>query len=96
MKPIGPAVYFLSLILLVSVLPCPPAAGEPTATAHVPVEELRLANGMTVLLVTHEADVARFARRVLRFLDGRVIADEGNAVPEDAGRLLAHESAAAA
>jgi len=52
--------------------------------------------GMTVLLVTHEADVARFARRVLRFLDGRVIADEGNAVPEDAGRLLAHESAAAA
>lgn len=51
MKPLGPAVYCLSLILLLSVLPCPPAAGEPTATAHVPVEELRLANGMTVLLV---------------------------------------------
>ena len=51
--------------------------------------------GMTVVLVTHEADVARFARRVLRFLDGRVIADEGNAAPEDAGRLLAKETAAA-
>ena len=52
--------------------------------------------GMTVVLVTHEADVARFARRVLRFLDGRVIGDEGNAAPEDAGRLLAQDTAAAA
>jgi putative ABC transport system ATP-binding protein len=51
--------------------------------------------GMTVVLVTHEADVARFARRVLRFLDGRVIADEGNAAPVDARRLLARETAAA-
>jgi putative ABC transport system ATP-binding protein len=52
--------------------------------------------GMTVLLVTHEADVARFAQRVLRFLDGRVIADEANASPEDARRLLAREAAVAA
>jgi putative ABC transport system ATP-binding protein len=52
--------------------------------------------GMTVVLVTHEADVARFARRVLRFLDGRVIADQANAAPEDARRLLAREPAAAA
>jgi putative ABC transport system ATP-binding protein len=51
--------------------------------------------GLTVVLVTHEADVARFARRVLRFLDGRVIADEGNAAPVDARRLLAQETAAA-
>jgi putative ABC transport system ATP-binding protein len=34
--------------------------------------------GMTVVLVTHEPDVARFARRILRFLDGRVVADEAN------------------
>jgi putative ABC transport system ATP-binding protein len=32
--------------------------------------------GMTVVVVTHEPDVARFAGRVLRFLDGRVVADE--------------------
>jgi putative ABC transport system ATP-binding protein len=51
--------------------------------------------GMTVVLVTHEADVARFARRVLRFLDGRVIADETQAAPADARRLLAQETAAA-
>jgi putative ABC transport system ATP-binding protein len=32
--------------------------------------------GMTVVLVTHEAEVARHARRVLSFLDGRVTGDE--------------------
>jgi len=32
--------------------------------------------GMTVLVVTHEADIARFARRVLGFRDGRVVQDE--------------------
>jgi len=51
--------------------------------------------GMTVVLVTHEADVARFARRVLRFLDGRVVADEANAVPDDARDMLAREAAPA-
>ncbi len=35
--------------------------------------------GMTVVLVTHEADVARFARRVLYFRDGQVVKDESQA-----------------
>ena len=39
-------------------------------------------NGMTVVLVTHEADVARFARRVLFFRDGLMVKDEVNAEPE--------------
>jgi putative ABC transport system ATP-binding protein len=34
--------------------------------------------GMTVVLVTHEGDVARFARRILSFLDGRIVRDEPN------------------
>ena len=51
--------------------------------------------GMTVVLVTHEPDVARFARRVLRFRDGRVVEDEANGHPEDAGALLAREAVAA-
>ncbi len=34
--------------------------------------------GMTVVLVTHEADVARHARRILRFRDGRVVEDAYN------------------
>ena len=46
-------------------------------------------HGMTVVIVTHEPDIARFARRVLRFLDGRVVADERPAAPADAERLLA-------
>jgi putative ABC transport system ATP-binding protein len=32
--------------------------------------------GITILLVTHEPDIARFAKRVLRFRDGRLIKDE--------------------
>ena len=51
--------------------------------------------GMTVVLVTHEPDVARFARRLLRFLDGRIIADEANAAPDDARGLLEREREAA-
>ena len=34
--------------------------------------------GMTVVLVTHEPDVARFARRILVFRDGKVVQDEQN------------------
>jgi putative ABC transport system ATP-binding protein len=34
--------------------------------------------GMTVVLVTHEPDVARFARRILGFRDGRVVQDDRN------------------
>jgi putative ABC transport system ATP-binding protein len=32
--------------------------------------------GMTVVLVTHEPDVARFARRIIAFRDGKVVQDE--------------------
>lgn len=45
-------------------------------------------SGITVVVVTHEPDVARFAKRIVRFHDGRVVADETVAVPADAARLL--------
>ena len=51
--------------------------------------------GMTVVMVTHEPDVARFARRVLRFRDGRVVEDEANPRPQDATALLAREAVSA-
>ena len=34
------------------------------------------ASGRTVVLITHEEDVAAHARRVLRFVDGRIVGDE--------------------
>jgi putative ABC transport system ATP-binding protein len=34
--------------------------------------------GITIVLVTHEDDIARYARRVLRFRDGELVADESS------------------
>ena len=51
--------------------------------------------GMTVVMVTHEPDVARFARRILRFRDGRLVKDKKNKELADAQALLEAESAPA-
>ncbi len=66
-------------------------ADEPTGAldSHTSVEVMALLQefnrqGMTVVLVTHEAEVARFARRILRFLDGRVLSDERNSAVQAA------------
>ncbi len=40
--------------------------------------------GMTIVVVTHEPDVAAHAGRILTFRDGRVVRDEKIAVPRDA------------
>jgi putative ABC transport system ATP-binding protein len=34
--------------------------------------------GLTIVLVTHEPDVAQYAKRQVRFLDGRIVHDEPN------------------
>jgi putative ABC transport system ATP-binding protein len=46
-------------------------------------------NGMTIVVVTHEPDVAAHATRVLTFRDGRVTRDERIAQPRDAAASLA-------
>ena len=38
-------------------------------------------DGITIVLVTHEHDIANFARRVITFRDGRVTEDHANAAP---------------
>ena len=45
-------------------------------------------NGLTIVLVTHEPDIATFAGRRLVFRDGRLITDE-RGQPEDAAAALA-------
>ena len=34
--------------------------------------------GMTLVLVTHENDIAGFTQRIIRFCDGKIVADESN------------------
>ncbi len=45
--------------------------------------------GTTVIMVTHEWDIARHCNRIIRFKDGRVVADDLNANPIDAVLELA-------
>jgi putative ABC transport system ATP-binding protein len=38
-------------------------------------------HGITVLMVTHEPDMAGYARRMVHFLDGKIVRDEANSNP---------------
>jgi putative ABC transport system ATP-binding protein len=38
--------------------------------------ELRRAEGITIVMVTHESDMARYADRIVRFVDGLIAADD--------------------
>jgi putative ABC transport system ATP-binding protein len=47
-------------------------------------------DGITIIVVTHEDDVARFAKRILRFRDGRLIDDLAVAERRLADQVLAN------
>jgi putative ABC transport system ATP-binding protein len=56
-----------------------PTGNLDTARSHEIMElltQLNAARGLTVVMVTHEADMAAYARRVIRFLDGRIASDD--------------------
>jgi len=58
-----------------------PTGNLDTHTSHEIMELLTRLNreqGITVLMVTHEADVAAYAARVIHFLDGRIASDRPN------------------
>ena len=42
-------------------------------------QKLNREAGITVLLVTHESDIAAYSRRTIRFLDGRLVSDRPTA-----------------
>lgn len=42
--------------------------------------KLNAAAGKTIILVTHEPDIAEYCKRIVRFKDGKIISDELNAV----------------
>ncbi|RMF72479.1 MAG: ABC transporter ATP-binding protein [Alphaproteobacteria bacterium] len=52
-------------------------------------QELNREEGRTVVLVTHEPEIARCARRILTFRDGRLVDDRMNPDPLDAAAALA-------
>jgi putative ABC transport system ATP-binding protein len=45
-------------------------------------------DGITVVLVTHEPDIAAYASRILTFRDGRLLGDESVSAPRDAVGVL--------
>ena len=51
------------------------AAVVQTALDDLDAEALNRERDITVLMVTHEADMAAFARRIVRFVDGRIASD---------------------
>jgi putative ABC transport system ATP-binding protein len=55
-----------------------PTGNLDTARSHEIMELLTGLNrdqGLTVLMVTHEADIAAYAERVVSFLDGHIVSD---------------------
>jgi putative ABC transport system ATP-binding protein len=64
-------------------------ADEPTGAldSHTSSEIMTLLqelheNGMTIILVTHEADIATYARRLIRLKDGGVVSDSATTKPQ--------------
>jgi len=52
------------------------------------LQQLNRDNGITIVLVTHEHDVAKFTSRLLTFRDGKLVSDTRNP-PADAAAALA-------
>lgn len=52
-------------------------------------QRLNREQGITLVLVTHEHDIAQYAKRVVVFKDGKIVRDEPVAEPLDAAQELA-------
>jgi putative ABC transport system ATP-binding protein len=74
----------------VLILADEPTGALDTQTSFEVMGLLQLLNrsGMTVVLVTHEHDIAAFASRLIAFRDGLVVDDRRNPQPANAQALL--------
>jgi len=54
-------------------------------------QKLNRENGITIVLVTHEPDIAHYAERIIHFKDGRIVEDERVPAPRRAADELAEE-----
>ena len=45
-------------------------------------------NGITIILVTHEPDIAQFAKRHIVFRDGKIRSDKINSNPKTASEVI--------
>ena len=65
-----------------------PTGNLDTRTSHEIMRTLRRLNaeeGVTVIVVTHESDVAAYAGRIITMRDGRIVEDRVNPEPSDIG-----------
>jgi putative ABC transport system ATP-binding protein len=60
------------------------------------LQRLNRERGLTIVLVTHEHDIAEYASRIISFVDGRVRSDQPVASPRIAAADLEHLRAGAA
>lgn len=51
-------------------------------------QELHREKGLTIVIVTHEPDIAAYCRRLVRLRDGHIVADEINDEPRQAEKEL--------
>ena len=52
-------------------------------------QRLRMERGITIILITHDHDIAEYGSRVVSFKDGHVVSDSKNETWREAGRELA-------
>jgi putative ABC transport system ATP-binding protein len=56
-------------------------------------QRLNRERGITIVLVTHEPDIARYAQRNINFKDGRIVGDQPVEMPFEAEWKLRHGKA---
>jgi putative ABC transport system ATP-binding protein len=71
-----------------------PTGNLDTKTSHdlMDIFDRLNAAGRTIILITHEADVAEHAKRVIQVSDGHIVADRRSAPPDALPPLLARSA----